>query len=265
MIKRMVILALCLIIISSCHFRPQVVPYTVYLPVVASIKSFPMWGIGSTYGNCLAISRLEAQWYYDWTIDPEYCPFAERVAMIWDENTLGQIPVDVDTVLWFNEPDQEAQADMTPQEAATLWNQYRPLYSDFRNGSPAISDPDWLDAWLKLIEIKPDFLCVHIYESKCDLAEAKRRFLIHLDGFLALANEWNIPLWITEFAWVSDSEDVPAFIRWAKAEIASRPEIERAAWFEDWYRGDEWWAPPVNTSLTNQAGELNALGRAYRD
>jgi len=183
--------------------------------------------------------------------------------MIWDSKTVGIIPDNVRVILWFNEPDQPTQADMTPQVGAVLWNEHRLAYSAYRNGSPA-AGVEWLADWLKLVDEPPDFLCAHIYESRCDFTEAQRRFKIHLDRYDALAEEYDLPIWLTEYAWATDSPRLAEWVSWSKEEIARHPRVERAAWFQVWYEGDESWAIVPNTSLADRDGELNKLGLAYR-
>jgi len=259
----MVVLLLLTLLLTGCVVTEQ--EYKIYVPIYQNGISQPSFGVGSTYGDCEKIIRLEVEWVYNWAANPPECWGVESVGMIWDERTIGTtFPASVGTVLWFNEPDIETQANLSVEEAAQLWNQNIANYSQYRNGSPAVNHLEWLSDWLEQVDILPDFLCVHPYTTEVTPALARREFVAYLDEVDLLAASYNLPIWITEYAWVTNHLGQAEFISWSKREIAARPAIERAAWFEDYYRGTEPWACFPNTSLVEAGGQLNELGIAYR-
>lgn len=257
--KRWWLLALALLIVA-CASKVQAQTKVVYLPLVMDTEAHPVLGIGQhrAYANCANLNKLDARWAYNWSLVPQDCEGIEGVPMLWGASSAGKA-VSGNHLLWFNEPDIAGQSNLTPQQAAALWNQYRPQYNAQRNGSPAVYSLWWLREWLPLVTIKPDFIAIHPYQFYGTYEQAQSGFTAYLNE----ADDFGYPIWITEYAWVTDSYRQSEWLTWSLTEIARHPRIERASWFIDWCTGDEPWAFPSSTNLLTSSGTLTSLGAAW--
>ena len=177
-------------------------------------------------------------------------------------------------LLGFNEPDNNEQADMTVDEAISLW----PLLESTgkRLGSPATSSKDkrtksgsWMDQFMTQAAakgLKIDFLAVHYYgenTGRWDTATA----VADMKAFLeAMYSKYKKPIWVTEYALTKwwpvtypSFELQAAFAKAAAEMMESLPYVERYAFF----------ALPSYTEgstsyLYNKDGSITETGAAYK-
>lgn len=166
----------------------------------------------------------EASWAYNWgssTGDlPEglaYYPMlwspAPDHSNNWEELASSAIANGVDALLSFNEPDIVAQANMSPQDAATGHIKWmNPYAGQARISTPAISSSqnanqgiDWLQQFFSACngQCKFDFCAAHWYGPGG--VNGANLFLQHLKDVNTACD--GKPVWVTEFAAQSDSID----------------------------------------------------------
>jgi Glycosyl hydrolase catalytic core len=221
-----------------------------------------------------------ASWCYNWGVAPAGTAMKdiEFVPMIWDEKHVN--PRDLATVqtsgkvlLTFNEPNAKDQANMTVEEALSLWPQLEA--TGMRLGSPAPTREQalaggWLHRFMQGIKAKGyrvDFVCVHHYSANY---EAPQAAAAELRDYLSRVHElYGKPVWLTEFAlanWktAATSKQQRAYIKEAVAMLEKLPFVERYAWFAmQRFKGDN--DALANSHLTDDTGKLNPTGIAYRD
>jgi len=212
-------------------------------------------------------SNKAVSWYYNWSPNPKTSsndPNLEFVPMQWNGNGIENLEATLlkncpAHVLAFNEPDLAAQANMTPQQACDLWNQYiLPLKTKYgiKIGLPVVTNGgrDWLANFHKVCpNNQADFLPLHWYGST----------LGDLYNYI-----WTIhsiypqyPIWITEFA--STTNDQTEMVNFAKAAVAyleTLDWIQRYAWFGTWKDAD---VPKWPVATLNMQGNLSPIGNVY--
>ena len=221
-----------------------------------------------------------ASWCYNWGVAPVGTAMKniEFVPMIWDEKHVN--PKDLTTattngevLLTFNEPNVKNQANMTVEEALSLWPQLEA--TGMRLGSPAPTGGGalaggWLHRFMQGIKAKGyrvDFVCVHYYSANY---EAPQAAAAELRDFLSRVHElYGKPVWLTEFAlanWktAATSKQQRAYIKEAVPMLEKLPFVERYAWFPmQRFKGDN--DALANSHLTDDTYKLNPTGIAYRD
>jgi len=221
-----------------------------------------------------------ANWCYNWGVAPVGTAMKdiEFVPMIWDEKHVN--PKDLATVktrgkvlLTFNEPNAKNQANMTVEEALSLWPQLEA--TGMRLGSPAPTreaalNGGWLDRFMQGIKAKGyrvDFVCVHHYSANY---EAPQAAAAELRDYLSRVHElYGRPVWLTEFALANwntpaTSKQQRTYIKEAVAMLENLPFVERYAWFAmQRFKGDN--NALANSHLTDDTRKLNPTGIAYRD
>ncbi|MDA3816095.1 MAG: glycosyl hydrolase [Prolixibacteraceae bacterium] len=226
-------------------------------------------------------------WWYNWWYRPDandniidvYKDFGmEFVPQAWDENFdetglrqyLDEHP-DVEYIMGFNEPNFQAQANLSPAQAAAEWQRIEAIAEDYNlkivgpalNYSPdaPYHDPfEWMDAWLEECDALGgchfDYVNVHCYMNNVDA----------LEWYL---NEWkryDKPIWLTEFcAWDGIETTVTPkyqknFMIEALSLLDNDPDVFRYAWFIAKSTG-----VPYNSLLEQTPGELTDLGLIYTD
>lgn len=256
---------------------------------VASGRSGCKRGVAADAGAAL---RLNAQdlallssnlsWWYNWYLMPGDSSVVaandkynlDYVQMVSVRNTdfdalEKNLPPKARYLLTFNEPNFNSQANITPQEAASLWPKIE-AFADKHHlliVSPAmnycwggcnVGDPfDWLDQFFAACRnCRVDHIAVHAYT--CDTTNLKE---MSLDPFV---KKYNRPLWLTEFDCADNGairNDVPsqkAFMKTSLAMLEAHPNVFRYAWFMAKADGD--WR---NIALLNSSGGLTELGRYY--
>ncbi len=253
----------------------SVAPTPVVSPVAAPVSKVGLgtWDLDS---NGTALRHVEGMgfgWYYNWQSKPLwYNPtnlFDARVdfaPMIWGRATVDA-PVSGAALLGFNEPDNSSQANMTVEEALTLW----PILAGkrLRLGSPAPTTEQafgagtWLNRFMAGAAAKSyrvDFIAVHYYSPNPDVG-------LFLDYLLQIRAAYGLPIWITEWAlvdWNNPSRfsltDTAKFASEAIAMLDTLAFVERHAWFAAYAGGDNWF---INTELFDRSGVLTPVGNVF--
>ena len=142
-------------------------------------KGLSVWEGAFFCGDIEAFSSLT--WYYNWGWEfaPQCGPQPKPgnfVPMIWGYwGEIGDIPADpYDTILGFNEPNHEEQANLTPEEAAIGWIALQEKYPDKILVSPSAAPPnaeDWFDEFFDTcmeLGCKIDYVASHSYTGNAN-------------------------------------------------------------------------------------------------
>jgi Glycosyl hydrolase catalytic core len=221
-----------------------------------------------------------ASWCYNWGVAPVGTAMKdiEFVPMIWDEKhvnskDLATVKTSGKVLLTFNEPNAKDQANMTVEQALSLWPQLEA--TGMRLGSPAPTRGEalaggWLHRFMQGIKAKGyrvDFVCVHHYSANY---EAPQAAAAELRDYLSRVHElYGKPVWLTEFAlanWrtAATSKQQRSYLKEAVAMLERLPFVERYAWFAmQRFKGAN--DAVANSHLTDDNGKLNLTGIAYRD
>jgi len=224
-------------------------------------------GVGSTYAQ-FDPTIVGAQWYYNWGRTPPLRQGCEAVPMLWGKGSIGkEIGGSSPWLMWFNEPDISGQANLSPQEAADLWNAHVDDYPGVFHLSPAVANIAWLRVWFTMINRKPDAIAIHPYVNP-GMEDPVGHFRSVLAEASEFANQTVLDrVWITEFAMVSSCPDqIEEYMPKALAVIKEFPKVTRYAWFQLSYEGTEPWGFPqyANLSLLDYStGQATRLGRLY--
>ncbi len=214
------------------------------------------------------IMSLDVSWYYNWGFratapansGAEFVPMVWRSGRVFDE---GMPAVQGSQVLLgFNEPDQRRQADMSVDEAISLWPKLSAAAGRIGSPAPAHALAPWMRSFMQEAEaarLKIDFVAVHWYGKP--RPQALLRFLARVHA------AYNRPIWLTEFAvanWKSQTGVDPAivqgFMREVIPQLEALPYVERYAWYSSACRR----RPAMSGSfLFDKAGNLTELGRIY--
>ncbi len=232
---------------------------------------------GTWWGNTIT---LQSHWFYTWGISvpfelaPQNC---EYVPMFWGKTTVTDANITyarqlkdqgkAKYILGFNEPDLADQSNMTVQDALALWPQLESVGLPL--GSPAASWPtrqwiyDFMDQAIAQNK-RVDFICVHMYVGTDDNA-----FIQVLQD---LYNKYHKPIWITEFATVSDKattmaenpftpDMVLAFMQRLLPKLEALDFVQRYSWFSGSPTSSRLWP----SALVDANGNLTKLGKWYSE
>jgi hypothetical protein len=219
------------------------------------------------------LTALKAKWFYTWgaQLPEENPPFVEFVPMKWGkwgcsaEKMAALKQAGHKTLLGFNEPDRESQANMSVEKAIELWP--RLMDTGLRLGSPAGVHPDteWMQSFMSEVDrrgYRVDFVTVHSYGGP-----SASHFMKEMERYQKL---YKRPLWVTEFAvgdWQANAEkknkhspdNVMKFMEELFPAMEKCEYIERYAWFSASPKGHA-----LGTSaLFNEDGSLTPLGQFY--
>ena len=213
----------------------------------------PLKGVGtwSFPGARQALTESGTSWFYDWRATPEGIAAPGRVSfvpMIWGAAdvtaaTLSQVKDEGHILLGFNEPDVGNQANMTVQEALSLWPQL--MATGMELGSPAVSAQaaapgGWLDQFMagaKTHGYRVDFIALHWYGTDFRTGPAATQLQDYLQS---VYDRYHLPIWLTEFALANFQDQVPAFapaaeqasfLTAATKMLATLSYVQRYAWF----------------------------------
>ncbi|KAJ7073579.1 hypothetical protein C8F01DRAFT_1241873 [Mycena amicta] len=163
------------------------------------------------------------------------------------------------TILAFNEPDISSQANLTPQAAAALYQQYiHPLSAKgFKLATPAVTNGGaptgltWLDSFLgNCTGCAYDYIALHWYGGWID----------DFTDFINGAKKYGKPIYLTEFglAWDSDAQasNYEEFLPLALSYLDSEPAVAKYAFFGAFHSGTGKDMIAANGTLTN-------LGKIY--
>jgi Glycosyl hydrolase catalytic core len=235
----------------------------------------------------LAAVSPGVSWWYNWSPQPQAnvpADYRSRygmdfIPMLWNGNfnadsieAFLRANPHIQYLLLLNEPNLTDQANMSPQQAATLWPQYEAVaeHTGVKLVGPAItwgtlqgySDPVvWLDAFYAAYrsangnrDPRIDYLAFHWYDY--GLAQQLDRL-----------KKYGKPFWVTEFANCHSQKDGAQIdsVAKQKAQMAemvavceSRSDVFRYAWFTG-----RWTNDPCYASLLGAPGVLTELGAHY--
>lgn len=206
-------------------------------------------------------------WWYDWAMTG--AGSVEFVPMMWGKDSVStSVPASSHYLLTFNEPNFQAQSNLTPQAAAALWPDVEakakaagvPLVSPAMNFcGPASAcngtDPyQYLKAFFQACSgCEVDYVAVHWYN--CDLPSLKD--YLEPGGSLEGFEQFGVPIWLTEFSCNGDASaaEQEAYMRAAVPYLEANPHVLRYSWFS---------ADPIpNAKLVAADGSPTALGQVY--
>ena len=215
-------------------------------------------GLAERHGlGAAQLNALEVAWFYNWHSETAVKTGAKFVPMIFSAKKVGSHVVG-DTVLGYNEPDNEKQSNIPVQEAVAHWPgiaaKAKVVGGPAMAGNPLKSE--WLHDFMKS-NPKVDFITVHWYKG----ADSKH-FIRDMQEIHA---KFNKPVWITEFApqTAGSSEKEPQ--KFTDRQVTQFIN-ETIRWMEGtpWVEAYAWHDSKTGTSaLFDASGELTATGKAY--
>ncbi|RDX52523.1 hypothetical protein OH76DRAFT_1480632 [Lentinus brumalis] len=239
--------------------------------IVAAQKAGLPWTTPAlNIGQFLTTGKVK--WYYTYGISTvstsaEFVPllFGPSQAAQWDSNIKSVIKNHgVKHVLGFNEPNEEGQANLSPQAAAALWKQHiQPLKAQgVLLGSPAPGPSgngvQWLQQFIQACSgCNVDFIAVHQYDTST--SSFKAAIQQYHNAFPGK------PIWVTEWACEDfnsggkgpcSASAASSFMKTIQAFFDSQSYIERYAWFGVFPN-----TSPID--LVDSSGRINALGKQY--
>ena len=214
------------------------------------------------------IAALGATWCYNWGTNPQAsdCNDPYFVPMVWGGgNVAGAIQqisnAGYTTVLGFNEPNKADQANLTVAQAIALWPAMT-SNPNLRVSSPAVSDDGraWLVDFMNQVKangLRVDFIAMHWYGWNAGSCTASQ-----LEGAVNWAQQWGLPVWVTEFGCMGSSNpDEQTLLNFFPAAVAmlrdKHPLVERYAWYP-WNTYNHLYLPDANDVRV-----ITALGRLF--
>jgi hypothetical protein len=192
--------------------------------------------------------------------------------MVWgDGNVADAIQQIADsgytTVLGFNEPNKSDQSNMSVADAIALWPAMT-SNANLRVGSPAVSDDGraWLEDFMVQVQandLRVDFIAMHWYGWNAGSCVASQ-----LEGAINWAEQWGLPVWITEFGCMGssnpDEQTLLDFFAAAEPMIENHPMVERYAWYP-WNTYNHLYLEDANgVRVITALGEAFAAAPPYR-
>jgi hypothetical protein len=222
---------------------------------------------GLAGGSCADLAKLGVSWFYNWGISGN-CPNIEFVPMLWGDwetDTTRPTPARITSggfkvMLGFNEPDHPDQANMTVAQALHLWPQTD--LPGVRVGSPATASDGqtWFQQFMTGVQqqnLRVDFIAIHWYgwnAGSCNNVTG-------LENYIKWAEQWNRPIWLTEWSCRMQSVDVTKkFYDDSIAMFAKHPLLERYGWFLARTATD---ANFSMATLLDANGNLTTIGQDY--
>jgi hypothetical protein len=226
-------------------------------------------GIAANTAPGAAFSPAVA-WWYDWALQGSGAGAGiEFVPMVWGSASLGKaIPAGSAFLLGFNEPNFQAQSNLTPQQAAADWPMVEAqasatgalIASPAMNFCGPASQCNGTDPYQYLKDFftacpgcKVDYVAVHWYN--CDLPSLQD--YLEPGGSLEGFEQFGKPIWLTEFSCGGSSTEAEqeAYMKVAVPYLEGNPHVFRYSWFS---------ADPIpNAQLINADGSPTALGQVY--
>ncbi|GIG86055.1 sigma-70 family RNA polymerase sigma factor [Plantactinospora endophytica] len=237
-------------------------------------KGVAVWNFS---GVSQALANSKASWYYTWATHHDGISTprgAEFVPMIWgrdnvDSASLAKAKAAGPYLLGFNEPDLAGQAEMSVDEALTLWPKLQSTGATL--GSPAVAfggatPGGWLDRFMsgaKSRGYRVDFIALHWYGGDFVTANAVNQLKQYLQ---AVYQRYKLPIWLTEFALIDFSngtrfpseQQQAAFLTAATKMLGGLSFLHRYAWFG---------LPATDkdrTGLFRSGSQPTAVGRAFQ-
>ncbi|NUU33227.1 glycosyl hydrolase [Arthrobacter sp. C9C5] len=258
---------------QAALLQPGMAMSPTVLPAVKALK-----GVSHAGTDALALRQIKSlnlSWYYSWgskytvTTTPGFVPMI-RSAKALDQGAIkfatSQLPLTKSkNLLGFNEPDVRSQANMTVDQAISLWPKLQA--TGLRLGSPATAKPSslWLEEFMSKAKkrgLRVDFVTMHCY--------AWPNVQDFLNKVTMLHEKYGKPVWVTEYAvadWSATSTrpsrysraQTNDFMRATVAGMRQMPFVERFAWktrsINDPVMG--------HSALYNTDGTLTSTGRLY--
>ncbi|KAH9908091.1 glycosyl hydrolase catalytic core-domain-containing protein [Xylariomycetidae sp. FL2044] len=231
---------------------------------------------GAAYNDATLVSALLGEskaisWAYNWGSDSggldaavTYIPMlwgpAAEHSNGWSEKATTAIENGADALLSFNEPDIAAQANLTPESAATSHKEFmNEFVGKAKISAPAISSSensdqgiDWLTQFFTSCgdDCPVDFCAAHWYGPGG--SDGAQQFLDHLKAVHEACD--NKPVWATEFA--AESGSVDDFMTKVVTDLATDEYsfVERYSYFM-----------LSESSLMDSSKALTSFGKIYAD
>jgi hypothetical protein len=228
------------------------------------------------------LSAIGATWAYDWGPNPPP-PHSgiEWVPMVWGTGDMSPQVISAlrqahrtgaaRYLLGFNEPDNKAQANMTPAQAAALWPQLESTGLILGSPAPALPEDGWLTKFMKLVHqrhLRVNFIALHYYQDFTDPNSVARLE----QQLIAIHNQFHLPIWVTEIgtmnirSWGTYMRHAPThsaaltYMRQLFPMLNALPFVKRYAWFTDNCSND----PDCYGSLYDANNQLTSLGRLFQ-
>lgn len=222
-------------------------------------------GIAMAYAIPADVEAVGASWFYYYGS----CSEPKCVPMSWCGEDINLSPDYSGFALMFNEPENEVQCNITPEVALS---RYEVLITKYPNAKWVVGNSifccrlgDWLHTFRSLIIDNtlplPYAWGIHIYVGGRDI---RTMMFIIRNRLESLHNDFNAPIWVTEFAAVDGNIKMDdALLEYLK----SVPWIERYAYFTNRAKGDEPWYPSGwKVQLFDfDTGNLTNIGRWYKN
>ncbi|KUL81595.1 hypothetical protein ZTR_10503 [Talaromyces verruculosus] len=203
---------------------------------------------GAAYNDASLVGYVaDASWAYNWNVNAngelppgvEYCPmlWGPKMYTQWHSAVSNALSSGSRCLLGFNEPDNQAQADMNPREAAIDYQSYLTPYSGqatlvtpaVTNGVGDLVGLDWLSTWFHACRgrCKANALAIHYYSSG-DPTD----FINFVTAAMHLAQQNDIQsVWITEFQHEGTVDEQVHFLQTVMPWLDHNPGVERYAYF----------------------------------
>ncbi|MEV6006315.1 sigma-70 family RNA polymerase sigma factor [Streptomyces sp. NPDC051976] len=228
---------------ATTHAPPQAPPPAP--PAASARKGVGVWSFN---GVNTALARSGAGWYYTWATTHSGISGPGFVPMIWgakstDAASLAQAKQAGPYLLGFNEPDMGGQANMTVDQALSLWPKL--MATGKVLGSPAVAyggdtPGGWLDRFMtgaKAKGLRVDFIALHWYGGDFTTPDAVAQLRSYVR---AVHDRYHKPVWLTEFALIDfagggarfpTDQQQAAFVTSATKMLDGLPWLQRYAWF----------------------------------
>jgi hypothetical protein len=221
-------------------------------------------------------SELGAHWMYSWgnALAEEIPENVEYVPMFWGAGSVNDDNIDrikqlvnegkVKYVLGFNEPDGASQANMSVDTAIELWPRLEEIGVPLV--SPATVNPnnDWMKEFMQRADelgLRVDYVAVHHYGGSNELGFVNKLKQTH--------DDYNRPIWVTEFAVADWNATSPENNRYTEAEVIHFMEQSLKALDDiDWVFRYSWFdgrnAPLYTSALYDDENTTQtAVGAVY--
>lgn len=240
---------------------------------------------GCAYNDASYCSHLTGNamtWGYNWaqttnselptgmTFIPQLWGTVQNGADItsqWYNNAKNAIDAGANVLLGFNEPDEGAQAYLTPKQAAAAWGNMTQFQDKAKIASPGVtsnSDPScglgWLSAFQKELSNEEmwDITQVHYYQ---DCTNLQLDSTSYFNTFMKSASTtFGKPVWVTEIGCNDGASDeqMIQFYNYATSQMDGMDFIQKYSWA---MAAD---TSTIFPSALFTGGSLNAFGTAYQ-
>lgn len=248
-----------------------------HVPLAEAKKGVCVWTFAGVSG---ALRDSRATWYLTWSTShagiatPPGVQFVPMIHSATDVNSaeLTQAERYGPYLLTFNEPDLSTQADMTVDQALSLWPKL--MATKLQLASPAVASGaatpgGWLDRFMKRAaarHYRVSFIALHWYGADFETASA----VAQLKSFLeSVHNRYGLPIWLTEYSLIEFAPTGPVYPtpnEQAAFVTASARMLERLSFLQRF----AWFALPAqgsgpSTGLYGPGPKPTAAGRAFAD